>query len=67
MTTYPDETFSNLWLIRLDDAGRCREFTEWWMTQDDSTTSETLRLPSSLSFEILLGGYGRVARTGSDS
>ena len=38
VTTYPDETFSNLWLIRLDDAGRCREFTEWWMTQDDSTT-----------------------------
>ena len=37
VTTYPDETFSNLWLIRLDDAGRCREFTEWWMTQDDST------------------------------
>ena len=38
VTTYPDETFSNLWLIRLDDAGRCREFIEWWMTQDDSTT-----------------------------
>jgi uncharacterized protein (TIGR02246 family) len=30
-TGYPDETFSNLWLIRLDADGRCREFTEWWM------------------------------------
>ena len=37
VTTYPDETFSNLWLIRFDDAGRCREFTEWWMSQPDST------------------------------
>ena len=32
-TRYPDETFSNLWLIRLDAEGRCREFTEWWMEQ----------------------------------
>ena len=30
-TGYPDRTFSNLWLIRLDAEGRCREFTEWWM------------------------------------
>ena len=30
-TTYPDRTYSNLWLIRLDDAGTCTEFTEWWM------------------------------------
>jgi uncharacterized protein (TIGR02246 family) len=30
-TTYPEETFSNLWVIRLEAAGRCREFTEWWM------------------------------------
>ncbi len=30
-TTYPTETYSNLWVIRLGDAGRCREFTEWWM------------------------------------
>jgi len=36
-TTYPDETFSNLWVIRLDDDGRCRHFTEWWM---EHTTSE---------------------------
>jgi ketosteroid isomerase-like protein len=25
------ETYSNLWVIRLDAAGRCAEFTEWWM------------------------------------
>jgi hypothetical protein len=30
-TVYPTETFSNLWLIRLDTVGQCREFTEWWM------------------------------------
>jgi uncharacterized protein (TIGR02246 family) len=30
-TTYPTETYSNLWVIRLDKDGRCREFTEWWM------------------------------------
>jgi hypothetical protein len=30
-TTYPDRTFSNLWLLQLDEAGRCRHFTEWWM------------------------------------
>jgi uncharacterized protein (TIGR02246 family) len=30
-TTYPDQTYSNLWVIRLDADGRCREFTEWWM------------------------------------
>ena len=29
-TTYPDRTYSNLWVIRF--AGdRCAEFTEWWM------------------------------------
>jgi uncharacterized protein (TIGR02246 family) len=27
----PKVTYSNLWLIRLDDEGRCREFVEWWM------------------------------------
>jgi uncharacterized protein (TIGR02246 family) len=25
------ETYSNLWIIRLDAEGRCTEFTEWWM------------------------------------
>ncbi|MFI5910464.1 nuclear transport factor 2 family protein [Dactylosporangium sp. NPDC051541] len=31
VTVYPRKTFSNLWLIRLDTVGQCREFTEWWM------------------------------------
>jgi hypothetical protein len=32
-TTYqaPPRTYSNLWVIRLDDHDRCTEFTEWWM------------------------------------
>ena len=30
-TTYPDQTFSNLWLLKLDETGTCRHFTEWWM------------------------------------
>jgi uncharacterized protein (TIGR02246 family) len=30
-TRYPGSTYSNLWVIRLDADGRCREFTEWWM------------------------------------
>jgi hypothetical protein len=32
-TRYPTVTVSNLWLIRLDTVGQCREFTEWWMEQ----------------------------------
>jgi uncharacterized protein (TIGR02246 family) len=37
-TTYaePPATYSNLWLVRLDDAGRCTEFTEWWMQHPSS-------------------------------
>ncbi|HEX6683379.1 MAG TPA: nuclear transport factor 2 family protein [Candidatus Limnocylindrales bacterium] len=31
VTTYPDEVYSNLWLIVLDPDGRCRRFTEWFM------------------------------------
>ncbi len=27
----PPSEFSNLWVIRFDAAGRCVEFTEWWM------------------------------------
>ena len=27
----PAETYSNLWVIRLDAGGRCLIFTEWWM------------------------------------
>lgn len=32
-TTYSDPplVYSNLWVLRLADDGRCREFTEWWM------------------------------------
>lgn len=35
-TTYPTETFSNLWVIELDGDGRCRKFTEWWMEHPGS-------------------------------
>ncbi|MEU8361278.1 nuclear transport factor 2 family protein [Nonomuraea sp. NPDC048882] len=34
VTTYPDKTYSNLWVIRFASDGRCREFTEWWMRHD---------------------------------
>lgn len=27
----PPTEFSNIWLVRLDPDGRCREFTEWWV------------------------------------
>jgi ketosteroid isomerase-like protein len=27
----PDPDYVNLWLIRLDDTGRCDEFVEYWM------------------------------------
>ena len=30
-TRYPDRSYSNLWIIRLADDGRCRSFAEWWM------------------------------------
>jgi ketosteroid isomerase-like protein len=31
-TTYrTDSDYANLWVIRLDDQGRAREFIEWWM------------------------------------
>ena len=32
-TTYhtPPGEFSNVWLIVLDESGRCREFMEWWV------------------------------------
>ncbi len=42
-TRYPDETFSNLWLIRLDAEGRCREFTEWWMEQPSTISRNQTR------------------------
>jgi uncharacterized protein (TIGR02246 family) len=38
-TDYPRDdpsVYSNLWVIRLDEDGRCSEFTEWWMeAQED--------------------------------
>jgi uncharacterized protein (TIGR02246 family) len=30
-THYPDDTYSNLWVLRLDNLGQARQFTEWWM------------------------------------
>jgi hypothetical protein len=27
----PEREYSNIWVIRFDDEGRCTEFTEWWM------------------------------------
>jgi hypothetical protein len=27
----PPREYHNLWVIQLDDSGRCSEFTEWWM------------------------------------
>lgn len=30
-TTYPDKTYSNLWILRLDRVGQAQQFTEWWM------------------------------------
>nr|BFE56798.1 hypothetical protein GCM10020063_013240 [Dactylosporangium thailandense] len=33
VTGYGAKTYSNLWLLRLDTVGQCREFTEWWMEQ----------------------------------
>ena len=30
-TTYPDKTYSNLWVLRLDQVGQALQFTEWWM------------------------------------
>jgi ketosteroid isomerase-like protein len=31
--TDPPATYDNCWLIRFDSEGRCREFTEWFMTR----------------------------------
>ena len=30
-TRYPEKAYSNLWVLRLDDSGQARQFTEWWM------------------------------------
>ena len=34
-TNYPKKTFSNLWVLRLDNSGQARQFTEWWMKHKD--------------------------------
>jgi SnoaL-like domain len=33
--TEPRREYHNLWVIRLDESGRCTEFTEWWMLVPD--------------------------------
>jgi hypothetical protein len=38
-TRYPNQTYSNLWLITLDPDGRCRRFVEWWMEQPTESPS----------------------------
>jgi hypothetical protein len=33
---FSDEpNFRNLWVIRLTEDGRCQEFTEWWIEEED--------------------------------
>ena len=37
VTRYASSTdYSNLWVIRLTDDGRARQFTEWWMDRSES-------------------------------
>jgi ketosteroid isomerase-like protein len=36
----PPWTYSNLWVIRLADDGRCAEFTEWWMQHPENSDTE---------------------------
>jgi hypothetical protein len=37
----PPSVYSNLWVVRLDPDGRCREFTEWWMLHPAERSSPT--------------------------
>lgn len=40
-TTYvgpPVEQYHNLWVLRLDAEGRAKEFTEWWMLSEPTTS-----------------------------
>ena len=43
LTTYkePPRIYHNLWMIRMDQTGKCTEFTEWWMETDKPTPSTT--------------------------
>jgi len=34
LATYTKSTYSNIWLINLDEDGRCYEFREWWVKKD---------------------------------
>jgi len=36
-TRYPKQHYSNLWVLRLDQSGQARQFTEWWMDQAQSS------------------------------
>jgi uncharacterized protein (TIGR02246 family) len=36
-TVYPDRRYSNLWVLRLDEGGRARQFTEWWMDHSNQS------------------------------
>jgi len=37
-TTYLEtrNEYSNIWVIRFNDRGRCREFTEWWVQRPET-------------------------------
>ncbi|OJF10339.1 nuclear transport factor 2 family protein [Couchioplanes caeruleus] len=32
----PPRVYSNMWVLRLDNNGQARQFTEWWMRHPDS-------------------------------
>jgi hypothetical protein len=38
-TIYPDESYSNLWVIRFAPSGEATEFTEWWMDRAKPSVS----------------------------
>jgi ketosteroid isomerase-like protein len=38
-TIYPDDRYSNLWVIRFAPSGEATEFTEWWMDQANPSGS----------------------------
>ena len=36
----PERNYSNLWVIRLDPSGKCKEFVEWWMEEPRAGEAE---------------------------
>ena len=34
----PPRTYSNMWVLRLDNQGHARQFTEWWMKHPEPET-----------------------------